>query len=82
VNNEHPESISGHFARIEHLNAYTRDRMQKIARLVDEEIPQGWGFAVLVFPFAEREGRVNYVSNGKRDDVIKIVRQWLDEWQP
>jgi hypothetical protein len=63
-------------------DAWTRDQMQKIARKVDEELPQGWGFAVLAFPFGEGEGRINYVSNGNREDVVKVVRQWLDEWKP
>jgi len=47
--------------------------MQKIARLVDEELPQGWGFFVMAFPFEDAEGRMNYVSNAKRTDILKLM---------
>jgi len=59
-------------------DAYTRDRMQKIARLVDEEIPQGWGFFVMAFPFGEKApGRMNYVSNAKREDILKLMEEFI-----
>ena len=33
------------------------------------------GFVLLVFPFGEREGRCNYISNGDRNDVAKLLRE-------
>lgn len=34
------------------------------------------GFVLLVFPFGEREGRCNYISNGAdRRDIIKLLRE-------
>jgi hypothetical protein len=58
-------------------DAYTRDRMQKIARLVDEEIPAGWGFFVMVFPFHNAEGRMNYCSNGQRETIHELMREFI-----
>lgn len=58
-------------------DAYTRDRMQLIGRLVDEELPQGWGFVVLAFPFGDEAGRLNYVANGAREDVIKVMKEFI-----
>lgn len=58
-------------------DTYTRERMQKIARLVDEELPSGWAFIVLAMPMGESEGRVNYASNGCREDVINLLTNFL-----
>ncbi len=34
------------------------------------------GFVLLVFPFGEKEGRCNYISNGAdRADMIKLLRE-------
>lgn len=34
------------------------------------------GFVLLVFPFGEKEGRCNYISNGAdRQDIIKLLRE-------
>jgi hypothetical protein len=57
---------------------WVRDQMQKIASLVDEEIPQGWGFAVFVFPLDGRQGRTNYVSSGRREDILIMLRKFLE----
>lgn len=60
-------------------DANTRDQMQKIAALVNEETPEGWGFFVLVFPFDDRAGRMNYVSNAKRKDVLKLMIEFIEK---
>lgn len=54
-----------------------RGRMQDIAHAVNERLPDGYGFMVLVFPFNSSEGRANYVSNGKREDVVNAMKEWL-----
>lgn len=34
------------------------------------------GFILLVFPYGEREGRCNYISNGAdRNDVVKLLKE-------
>jgi hypothetical protein len=36
------------------------------------------GFTLFVYEFGKVEGaRINYISNGARDDMIKAVREWL-----
>jgi hypothetical protein len=54
-----------------------RANMQKIGHLVDEEIPTGWGFVVMAFPLGDQAGRLNYVSNGKREDVEVMLKRFL-----
>lgn len=63
-------------------DAFTRDRMQKIARLIDEELPHKWGFFLMTFPLGDQTGRMNYVSNGKREDIRKLMREFLDKGGP
>ena len=60
-------------------DAYTRDQMQLLGQMIDERLPGGWGFALFCFPLDSRPGRTNYVSNGRREDIMKEIGLWL-EW--
>jgi hypothetical protein len=51
--------------------------MQEIATLVDDRLPADWGFFVMAFPFNGEPGRLNYISNAKRGDVIRQMRGWI-----
>lgn len=55
----------------------TREVMQKIGHLVNEELPDGWGFFVMAFPFENNQGRMNYVSNGRREDIHNLMIEFL-----
>lgn len=40
------------------------------------------GFVLLVFPFGEKEGRCNYISNGAdRRDVVTLMREQIARFQ-
>ena len=42
------------------------------------ERPRQFGFAIFVFEFGKTEGgRVNYVSNANREEMLVAVREWL-----
>lgn len=58
-------------------DANARDRMQLLASMIDEELPDGWGFALLVFPFNNLPGRVNYIANGDRMAIINLMKEWI-----
>ena len=51
--------------------------MQKLARFVDSQLPFGWGYVVLAFPFGEG-GRMNYISNSKREDVVRSMHEFIE----
>ena len=71
----------------EQAQADTRRRLNDIAHAVEERLPEGFGFMIMVFPFegtkAEqppgRQGQpmLNYVSNAKREQVINLMKEWL-----
>ena len=54
-----------------------RQTMQRIGKAVESQIPDGYGFFVLVFPFNDSKGRANYCSNGKREDVLNTMKEFL-----
>lgn len=60
-------------------DSYTRDRMQEIAQSINELIPAKWGFLVIVFPFGDEPGRMNYASNAKREDVLKLLHEFIEK---
>lgn len=65
------------------IEAEYRAKMNDIARMLDEVFNESLkgsarkvGFVLLVFPFGEKDGRCNYISNGAdRQDIIKLLRE-------
>lgn len=39
------------------------------------------GFALLVFPFEGHEGRMNYVSNASRDDMVVALKELVAQME-
>jgi hypothetical protein len=60
-------------------DANTRDLMQALATALNEVLPQNWGFVLLCFPFDHEPGRMNYVSNANREDVLKVMQEFIDK---
>lgn len=56
-----------------------KDSMQPLARIVKAGIPPGWGFALFVFPHAEREGTWNYVSDSQREPLVTILKSFIEK---
>ena len=58
------------------------ERMNEIARILDAAFnadsrgkDRQTGFVLLVFPFGEKEGRCNYISNGAdRRDIVTLFK--------
>lgn len=60
-----------------------REMMNALASGIDEALngkarPKKIGFALFMFEFDKIEaGRVNYISNAERADMMTAVREWL-----
>jgi hypothetical protein len=54
-----------------------RRDLQALARHVDRQLPYGWGFVVLAFPFGAG-GRMNYVANAERADVVRAMYEFIE----
>jgi hypothetical protein len=48
-----------------------------LGRHVDHQLPYGWGFVVLAFPFGAG-GRMNYVSNAQRSDIVRAMYEFIE----
>jgi hypothetical protein len=51
--------------------------LQALGRHVDRQLPYGWGFVVLAFPFGAG-GRMNYISNAERADVVRAMYEFIE----
>jgi hypothetical protein len=64
-------------------------KMNALARGIDEIFngdakgpKRETGFVLLVFPFGERDGRCNYISNGAdRDDIVTLMREQIKRFE-
>lgn len=59
-----------------------RETLNDLAQTLDEIFNEDFdnrkvGFALFVFEFG-KGGRLNYVSNARRADMIKVVEEWLE----
>ena len=66
-----------------------REQMNQIARILDAAFNGGakgnarqTGFVLLVFPFGEKEGRCNYISNGAdRRDIVTLLKEQIARFE-
>lgn len=62
------------------LQEQVKGKMQDIAREVEKQLPQGFGFVVLTFPFGENAGNLlMYASNANREDVCKAMKEFIEK---
>jgi hypothetical protein len=61
----------------EQEDAKVRRDLQALGRRVDDQLPYGWGFVVLAFPFGGG-GRMNYVANAQRADVVRAMYEFIE----
>jgi hypothetical protein len=66
-----------------------RESMVRLARLLDEYFNEDKvgqdrpvGFVLLVFPYGDRSGRCNYISNGAdRRDMITLFKEQIARFE-
>jgi hypothetical protein len=66
-----------------------KDKMVLLARTLNEFFngdlkgdARHTGFVLLVFPFGEREGRSNYISNGAdRRDIVTLMKEMIARFE-
>lgn len=39
------------------------------------------GFVLMVFPFADHNGRCNYISNARREDIVLLLKEQLARFE-
>jgi hypothetical protein len=66
-----------------------RENMNRLAGLLDQYFngdkvgqDRAVGFVLLVFPFGDRSGRCNYISNGAdRRDIVTMMREQIARFE-
>jgi hypothetical protein len=61
----------------EEEDAKVRNNLHQLARSVDRQLPYGWGFVVLAFPFGAG-AQMNYISNAERADVVRAMYEFIE----
>jgi hypothetical protein len=62
---------------LEREDEKVRADLQALGRHVDQQLPFGWGFVVLAFPFGA-DGRMNYISNAQRGDIVRTMYEFIE----
>ena len=64
---------------IQELIKKIKSKMQTIGKKVEKELPKNCGFVVLATPFNPNGEKTEmmYVSNCNRNDVIKMMIEWI-----
>jgi hypothetical protein len=62
---------------LEQEDAKVRKDLQALARHVDKQLPYGWGFVLLAFPYGAG-GRMNYVATADRADVVRAMYEFIE----
>lgn len=55
-------------------------RAQTLARTLDDKMPDGWGFALLMFQFGPG-GALSWISSAARDDTARMLVELLQKWE-
>lgn len=58
--------------RDEHIEAI----LKRIAEIISDWTPEGWGFCLMMFTFGEG-GNFFYVSDAQREDIIRTMKEFI-----
>jgi len=52
-----------------------------IGGAIGSALPPGYGFALLVFGLGETAGRMNYISNADREDMLAALKELVARFE-
>lgn len=60
-----------------------REVMNDIGHMIGSAVKQKgeYGFVLLVFGFGTRKGRMNYISNARREDMIVALKELVARFE-
>jgi hypothetical protein len=50
--------------------------LKKLGHLIGDDLPDGWGFNLLLFSYGEG-GSLFYISSAERADVLNVMREFI-----
>lgn len=70
--------------RYEVRNPEIERALRTLATLIDERMPEGWGWGLFLVPFGEHApapegaGAVFWISNSERAGMVDAVKGWVE----
>lgn len=70
--------------RYEVRNEEIERQLRTLGTLIDEEVPEGWGWGLFLVPFGDNEpepkgkGAVFWMSNSERQGMIDAIKGWIE----
>jgi hypothetical protein len=57
-----------------------RDMLKVLAGLVDQSIPDEWGFSIFLYQLHDEQENTNvfYVSSLASADVVPLIKKWIE----
>lgn len=52
--------------------------LKRIATSFSKQLPEDIGFTLFLFTYGE-DGNLFYISSAQREDMINVVKEWLDK---
>ena len=63
--------------KFEVRNARIESELKGLGKTIAGKLPDGWGFALLIFSFGDG-GSTFYISNAQRDDMVKAMHEFME----
>lgn len=75
--------MSSRRATPQELEILLTPELQKWARMISAELPEGWGLGLMVFPFDEPDGEqsILWVSSAVRASMIEAIEKLAQKWR-
>ena len=62
-----------------HVEQMLTPELQRLAKMIQAELPEGWGFGLLMFEFSEEPGGpLLWVSNAERPQMIAAMKEYVE----
>lgn len=60
-------------------HATAERKLREIARLLKDSMPPGWGFTLFIFEYGDEvdKGSMFYASSSDREDMIKVLKEFI-----
>jgi len=71
--------------RYEVRNEQIERALRTLATLINDEVPEGWGWGLFLVPFGAHEaapkgqGAVFWISNSERAGMLDLVKGWIQD---
>jgi len=76
-------AMPDHDERYQVRNAEIERALRTLATLINDQVPEGWGWGLFMVPFGEHKaapegmGAVFWISNSERAGMIESLKGWI-----